>query len=75
MVNLQYLPALKRFDQDQIHQKRKVDLAKTCVQEELQGERDLLDQLWIFVNPEQQSEVEKAVVFDYLLLLMFNVCH
>ena len=36
---------------------------------------DLAKQLWKNLNPSEQQRVDKARIFDLLLLLMFNVSH
>ena len=33
----------------------------------------LFNTLWIYLNPSNKEDVEKASTFDFLLLLIFNV--
>ena len=36
---------------------------------------NLLNQLWSYLNPLGSDTISKATVFDFLLLLIFNVGH
>ena len=40
------------------------------------GEEEcLLKNIWMYLNPYSNETIEKAAVFDFMLLLMFNVLH
>jgi len=43
--------------------------------DDLSSAKDLLKQLWLIINPYRDDTVEKATVFDFLLLMMFNIGH
>ena len=39
----------------------------------MEEEKSLIGVLWVYLNPLSKSEIEKAAVFDILLMLVFNV--
>lgn len=38
-----------------------------------EDDKCLLAALWIYLNPVNQEDVDKAAIFDFLLLLIFNI--
>lgn len=36
-------------------------------------DKALLSVLWLYINPVNQEQVEKAATFDFLLLMIFNI--
>jgi hypothetical protein len=75
LIKLRYFPALLRFDKDKMQTEKVAGILKSCVKDEIMEERALLRQLWVLINPKQDSQIENATAFDFLLLLMFNAPH
>jgi hypothetical protein len=46
---------------------------KGSIMQKVEDDRALLKTLWIYLNPTNQEHVEKANLFDFLLLLIFNI--
>ena len=69
LVNLKYLQSLKDSQ---------ANLDKNLhsqVYQDIELAEHLLNQLWSYLNPLGNETVSKATVFDFLLLLMFNIGH
>jgi hypothetical protein len=53
------------------------DVLKSSIHDEfikkVDGEKSLIGVLWVYLNPLAINEIEKAAVFDMLLMLVFNI--
>ena len=75
MFRLRYFPHLKRYIKDKIAKEKDFHAYKSIINDEVSQEQETMRQLWLVINPEQHICIEKATMFDFCLLLMFNVCH
>lgn len=72
MLNLNYCRALRNY---QLHAEAVAGQNLNAKQYlDIEQAELLLNQIWLQLNPEQDSaHITKANLFDYLLLLMFHV--
>ena len=65
MLELNYVSSIKRFE----NKLRNNQASNQDMEEAI----ELLNQLWRYLNPYNEDQIEKSAIFDFLLLLMFNV--
>jgi hypothetical protein len=72
MLYLHYVPNMEGPDPESQHMIASVRGAASQIQNRHEDQA-LLNTLWIYLNPKENEEVEKANTFDFLLLLIFNI--
>lgn len=50
-------------------------MKNSCIKQDIRDEKGLLKNMWVYINPNCELSIPKEFVFDFLLLIMFNVCH
>lgn len=67
MMNLDFLQSIRSFEKH-----KPLTMKSSNFVNELQEEKELLDSLWIYLNPNKNDFIQKSTLFDVLLLLMNN---
>ena len=67
LQELNYISAIKRFE----NKLRNNDASN----KDLSQAKDLLKMMWKYLNPYNEETVEKSAIFDFMLILMFNLGH
>lgn len=66
-MSLGYLQAIKSFESH-----KPLTMKNSNYLNELQEEKELVDSIWIYLNPHKRDFILKSTLFEILLLLMHH---